>query len=74
MTSLVNSYFMIESPKSRLEKALEDVIRLKKFYQKGYDEKRWEERKPESINKLISAERNIKNAILDLEEMCYQGK
>lgn len=52
-------------------RALEEVKRLKKFFQKGYDKKSWEERKPDVIKNLISAEKNLTSALLDLEEIYY---
>lgn len=67
----IESSFIFLDFKEHTNKALSEIKRIKKFYQKGYDKKSWEEKNPDVIKKLISAERNLTEALLDIEELMY---
>ena len=66
---LVESTWMYSDIMKRITEVYKSVNDVKKFHQKGYSEKRWEERDPDVIKKLIQTEKHLVDAYYLLEEI-----
>jgi hypothetical protein len=65
----MESPWMYATAKKLIKKAKKDVKSIKRFHQSGYENKRWEERDPDVIKKLIQAEKHLSDAFYLLEEI-----
>ena len=68
---LVECDFMYKESKSRILHAIKEVREKRDFHTRGYEDKRWEERNPDVIKKLLEAERHLTDAFYLIEELTY---
>ncbi len=60
---------MYDIAKKLIKQAKKEVKGIKRFHQTGYKNKRWEERDPDTIKKIIQAEKHLSDAFYLLEEI-----
>lgn len=72
MAVQVESNFIFMDAEEHLDNALSEIKRIKNFYQKGYEHKKWKDRKPDIIRTLIEAEKKVVSAKLDIQGLHYR--